>query len=160
MARLSKISKLPRTIREDLNQRLDRNDTARSILKWLNAIPEVQELLKLHFNSEPVKEQNITNWRRSGFAAWQLRQDFMDRLEILQDESSDLAPAAEKMADHAARLLSIHFAMILSPSSGSQSKRSSHSSSSSYSSSSSKTFYYEDELEDEDESRVEGSIIC
>src|SRR6187402_3437894 len=124
MARLSKISKLPRPIREDLNERLDRNDTARSILKWLNAVPAVQEMLKISFNSEPVNEQNITNWRHSGFAAWQLRQDFMDRLEILQNESEDFTPAAEKMADHAAQLLAVHFALLLSPSSGSPSKRS------------------------------------
>ena len=80
MGRISKIAKLPHSIREDLNLRLERSDTARSILEWLNPIPEVQELLKLHFNGDAVNEQNITNWRRSGFAVWQTRHEFFDRL--------------------------------------------------------------------------------
>src|SRR6187399_2228914 len=130
MSRISKIAKLPPNIREDLNTRLERSETARSILKWLNKIPEVQELLKLHFKSEPVKEQNLTNWRRTGFAAWQLREAFMDRLEILQTESEDIQIAAQKMADHAAQLLAIHFAQLLSPSSRFQSCRSDSGSSS------------------------------
>ena len=43
MPRLSKISKLPPALREEVNERLERSDTAASIVEWLNALPEVQK---------------------------------------------------------------------------------------------------------------------
>src|SRR6187455_443739 len=93
MPRTSKIAKLPPALREEVNERLERSDTAASITEWLNALPDVQKMLKNSFNGDPINDQNITNWRRSGFAAWQLRHNFMDQLLILSDEASDIAAA-------------------------------------------------------------------
>ncbi|HWB05973.1 MAG TPA: hypothetical protein VG796_23325 [Verrucomicrobiales bacterium] len=108
-----KIARLPRVLREELNRRLERNVPARLLVEWLNALPEVQEILTNFFNSNPINEQNICNWRRSGFAEWQTRQDFLEHLREFTADAAEIDAAAPSMADHAANLLSIHFAVTL-----------------------------------------------
>jgi len=49
MTRLGKIARLPRGIREELNRRLADGEVGRSLLEWLNALPEVTTALAAHF---------------------------------------------------------------------------------------------------------------
>jgi len=70
----SKISRFPRHIREELNQRLDRSEKQNRTLEWVNSLPEVQAILKEEFEGEPVKKQNLTKWKKHGFRNWQLHQ--------------------------------------------------------------------------------------
>ena len=72
--RKGKIARLPRLIRDQINERLDDGQPGSVILPWLNALPEVITILTAHFDSQPINDQNLSDWRRGGFQDW-LRAD-------------------------------------------------------------------------------------
>jgi hypothetical protein len=65
-----KIARLPRNLRDELNQRLENGEPAGAILPWLNALPEVKAMLADRFAASPVNQQNLTNWRQGGYQHW------------------------------------------------------------------------------------------
>ncbi len=70
MTPTGKIARLPETIRHQLNRRLADGQPAQAILPWLNGLAPVQAVLKQHFQSRPITPQNLSEWRRGGFALW------------------------------------------------------------------------------------------
>ncbi|HWB02385.1 MAG TPA: hypothetical protein VG796_05125 [Verrucomicrobiales bacterium] len=113
MSHIGKIASLPRPLREEVNHRMDRNVPARILAEWLNSLPEVQQILRDSFDGNPINEQNLCNWRQGGFQEWQTRREFLERLQLFSESAADIESAATGMADYAARLLSVHFAMAL-----------------------------------------------
>ena len=109
--RISKIARFPRQIREQLNQRLDSSEKTRLILAWLNSLPEVQAILAAEFAGEPVKQQNLDGWKKTGFRNWQLRQA---ALEFTQDALPDELDTSqlEKMSAKLIRCLQIRYAAV------------------------------------------------
>ena len=53
-----KIARLPRPLRDELNQRLAHNEDGTTLLNWLNAAPGVKDRLARDFAGEPVSQQN------------------------------------------------------------------------------------------------------
>src|SRR5580704_6402933 len=76
--RRGKIARLPRSIRDQLNVRLDDGQDAEQILPWLNILPEVQKTLAKHFNGAPVSAQNLSGWRQGGFQEWLLHRQYIE----------------------------------------------------------------------------------
>lgn len=74
MALQSKISQLPRKVRDELNRRMDDGQLSPEILPWLNALPEVQDLVQRKFKGDEVSNQNLSTWRETGFCEWQDQQ--------------------------------------------------------------------------------------
>src|SRR6266568_3622712 len=109
--RTGKIARLPHSIREQLNLRLQNNERGKSILKWLNGLPEVQAVLKEHFKGKPIGLQNLTEWKQGGFNDWQIRQDALQLAGSLDDEHSlgDKA-LASAFSEKLARWLILRFA--------------------------------------------------
>jgi hypothetical protein len=70
-ARKGKIARLPRKVRDELNQRLDDGQPGSQVLPWLNAMPEVQAVLDRHFGGASINDQNLSDWRLGGFRDWQ-----------------------------------------------------------------------------------------
>ena len=68
-----KIGRLPRAIREQINQRLLDNEPAGSLLPWLNALPAVQALLAVKFGGKPINEPNLSHWRTGGYQQWAMQ---------------------------------------------------------------------------------------
>jgi hypothetical protein len=66
-SRNGKIARLPAEIRQELNQRLERSEPSTQLLPWLNALPEVQQVLREEFEGVPINKQNLSQWRRGGF---------------------------------------------------------------------------------------------
>jgi len=81
-----KIGRLPASLREQLNLRLNDGESAGPLLAWLNAQPETLELLARDFGSEPVSEQNLTNWRQGGHVLWLKQQE---RRELVRQMARD-----------------------------------------------------------------------
>ena len=109
-----KIARLPRPILQELNQRLDSAEPGKQILLWLNALPEVQALLQAEFDSQPIKKQNLADWKQSPrFRNWQLLQT---ALQFTQDSLPDeLDPAhLDKIAANLIRCLQLRFAALAS----------------------------------------------
>jgi hypothetical protein len=113
MSRTGKIARLPRPIREELNVLLERSTPGRLLAAWLNSLPEVQELLRDFFDNKPVNEQNLSEWRRGGFAEWQTRNDLLDRAGDASLDAEKLEAAVGPMAHHAAQFLSARYAVAL-----------------------------------------------
>lgn len=105
-----KIGRLPEKTRNELNQRLADGEPAAPLLQWLNARPEVRDLLARRFHAEPVSEQNLTNWRAGGFLRWQQHQT---RCELLREMVAD-GESLEEQTYHSyseiGRRLSVLFA--------------------------------------------------
>jgi len=86
--RTGKIARLPQSIREQLNRRLNDGEPAHSILKWLNRVPEVQAVLAANFDGRPLNKVNLTEWRHGGYRDWLVRQDALDFVEELDDKEA------------------------------------------------------------------------
>jgi hypothetical protein len=68
--RISKISRLPKIIRDQINQKLEDNIPGNDLLTWLNDLPEVQKVLADHFGGRLITKQNLSDWRHTGFIDW------------------------------------------------------------------------------------------
>ena len=52
-----KIARLPRFVREELNERLERSEESPQLLDWVNALPEVQEVVQNDFAGVPSQSR-------------------------------------------------------------------------------------------------------
>ena len=107
----SKIARLPRHTRNELNRRLDNGERDNSVLQWLNSLPEVQALLMTEFGGEPIKRQNLARWKKTGLRNWQLCQA---ALLLIQDTSVDDLDQStvEKMGANLIRCLQLRYAAL------------------------------------------------
>ena len=65
-----KIGRLPKTIQDQVNHRLDNGEKGSLLVAWLNSLPEVQAVLAAEFTSKPIREQNLSEWRKHGHKNW------------------------------------------------------------------------------------------
>lgn len=105
MKAVGKIANLPARIREALNRRLHDGQPASVILPWLNAVPEVIDVMKERFDGEPVSDQNLSNWRTGGFLKWQAESAEIEKTKDLAAFSAELAEAAGLGISKAAKAL-------------------------------------------------------
>jgi len=107
MTRNGKIARLPRPLRDELNQRLSANEEGAALLDWLNAAPDVKAVLARDFAGEPVSKQNLYEWHHGGFVEWQSRQDLFAGAALESNSAppalSATTPMAESPANSAAR---------------------------------------------------------
>ena len=85
MTRTGKIARLPHDIREQLNARLRSGEQGKTLLQWLNALPEAIAILAANFTGHPFTPANLTEWKRGGYQDWLVRQDALDLARSLQD---------------------------------------------------------------------------
>src|SRR5712664_89126 len=70
---IGKIARLPHSIRAQLNLKLHDGIPAKSILPWLNSLPEVKAILAADFDNRPINKQNLSEWKHGGFRDWLLQ---------------------------------------------------------------------------------------
>src|SRR5258708_34176806 len=85
MTRTGKIARLPHQIREQLNPRLRDGHKAKSILPWLNPLPEVQSVLQAEFDGRPITPGNLTEWKKGGDREWHASQQALQFFQNLRD---------------------------------------------------------------------------
>ena len=66
--RTGKIARLPKSIRHQLNRRLEDGQPGNQLVVWLNGLPEVRHTLELHFDAHPINEQNLSDWKQAAAA--------------------------------------------------------------------------------------------
>ena len=103
MKRRGKIARLPREIRQELNERLHEDEIGKSLAEWLNGLPEVQAVLKAHFEGALITEQNISEWRKRGYAEWVEHEEALEVAVRLGERAQewkgkDLPPMSEALA--------------------------------------------------------------
>ena len=113
MTRNGKIARLPRHIRDELNQRLDNGEPAVRLVDWLNNLPEVQKVLETEFESRPINESNISEWKKGGYLEWQAQRETHAELREFYGDSEDLSTMAADLANKIEALLLARYAIIL-----------------------------------------------
>jgi len=105
-----KIGRLPGAVREQLNQRLADGEPARTVLVWLNALPEVQSVLAAQFAGQPVSEPNLSRWRTGGYQLWLKERE---RRAVVRELSGEVHPDEVKAeAEELATALSRNFSTV------------------------------------------------
>lgn len=105
MARQGKIARLPLAIREELNRRLLEGQSGGKILPWLNELPQVKAVLEEDFEGLRVRDQNLSEWRKGGFADWLARRDRLDTTKELAKFAADITKAGKgSLSDGAAAI--------------------------------------------------------
>jgi hypothetical protein len=111
MTRKGKIARLPETVRNEVNRKLEDGLLAKEILAWLNGLPEVQEILARQFEGNPISEVNLTHWRKGGFADWRARRDGEFDIAALRLKIDDVKQGgAPNLPEDISTLLSIGMA--------------------------------------------------
>jgi hypothetical protein len=114
-ARNGKIARLPRDIRNQLNQRLEQSEQSPELLEWLNALPETQKIVQDHFAGVPISPQNLSQWRQGGFQEWLARRDLAEDAREVRHLSDELdsEDSLSVLADDAAVVLSARIGSLL-----------------------------------------------
>ncbi len=111
--RNGKIAKLPRGLRDQINRAFDASQSAVSIARELNKIPEVKTMLEAHFEGRPISPQNLSEWKAGGYRDWQLRQEFILQHEEFAANIHELSQTAEGMANALFGLLLLDYARLM-----------------------------------------------
>jgi len=104
------ISTLPKTIRDQLNQRLESGEPETPLLEWLNGLPEVQEMLQTEFPGASISEKDLAQWKQEDYPAWLERQETTVAMQTMVADVEELTPAgAEPPAELLAQWLAFRY---------------------------------------------------
>src|SRR5437016_6073540 len=108
---IGKIARLPHPIQDQLNQRLETDEEAKTILSWLNALPEVQAVLQADFGGMAVTAKNLSEHKNRGFLDWQQRQQALEfAVNLNADDSALQQVLPSDLAEKLARWVSVRYA--------------------------------------------------
>ena len=114
MKRTGKIARLPRTLRNQLNQRLHNGEPGVELIKWLNSLPEVQAILAEHFNGVPISPQNLSEWNNGGFLDWLTTQELLEDAREFAANTAELPGFTDgHLADCLAHAITARYAVLL-----------------------------------------------
>ena len=114
MTRNGKIARLPRSVRDQLNRRLQDGVQGKDIVVWLNGLPETIQLLATEFGGRAISEQNLSEWKAGGFREWQNQQEALALARDLAGDAEELTTAAKgSMADRMATVVTARYAAAL-----------------------------------------------
>jgi len=88
--RLGKIARLPRLIREQLNERIQDGEAGPALLEWLNSLSDVREVLAREFEGKPINAPNLTAWRQGGYTDWVTQGEVLELSQRLEEEVWDI----------------------------------------------------------------------
>ena len=109
-----KIARLPREIRYELSRRLDRGETGKALVQWLNQLPEVKAVLMAQFGGRPINEVNLSEWKAREYREWRARQEILGEALEISGTATELSKATEgKLSDNVATLLSARYLKLL-----------------------------------------------
>jgi len=119
MTRNGKIARLPQTIREQINRRLENGEEGKQIVQWLTTLPEVAAVMAAEFDGQPVNEPNLSHWKLGGYRDWQAEQAAMESALQFRSEAAQLTQSGgPQLSDQLALCLTARFAAALRHTSG------------------------------------------
>ena len=104
MARKGKIARLPLALREEVNRRLLEGQSAAKILPWLNELPATIAALEEDFEGLRISDQNLSEWRKGGFAEWLARRERLDSTRELAQFAAQMTQAGGSLSDGASAI--------------------------------------------------------
>ena len=113
--RTGKIARLPLAVREQLNERLlEGGEGGKSLVAWLNSLPEVQSIMKSHFEGAVIREQNLSEWRQGGYQEWRKQKERRGAVAEFQENMTGMKGVAqESLTEQLAFYLASHVIMEL-----------------------------------------------
>lgn len=109
-----KIARLPRSIRDELNHRLDNNEPGVRLVAWLNGLPEVRKVLDTDFEGREISEQNLSEWKANGYLDWQGQQQALAATQELKANARELAAdSAGELTESLATVVAARYAIAL-----------------------------------------------
>ncbi len=112
MQRESKLTRLPRAIREQLNRRLDNGEPTAKTLEWLNSLPEVKALVAAEFAGKPISKSNLSKYKKTVLRKWQIRQTAIEFALTETDTAPGQDPLPASMTEKLAEFVAIRFAAL------------------------------------------------
>ena len=91
MTRNGKIARLPQSIREEINGRLQNGEEGKQITDWLNTLPKVKALMKAEFEGQPVSESNLSHWKLGGYVDWEEQQAALEAVRRFGEDAAELS---------------------------------------------------------------------
>ncbi len=114
-ARTGKIARLPRSIRDALNRRLEEGESGVELVAWLNGQPAVRDILESGFGGRPISQQNLSEWRKGGFVEWRKHQESMALARDLCANADELTQLSdESLSDMLSPLLIARYMAVIS----------------------------------------------
>ncbi len=109
-----KIGRLPSDTRNWLCSRLQNGEPGKELVKWLNGMEEVQNIMKWHFGGKPITEQNLSEWKNRGYQDWLRHWEIRRELWLVRDRAKELDEDAKETAisDLTASLLAAELAVL------------------------------------------------
>ncbi|MGB8355628.1 MAG: hypothetical protein WCD79_17145 [Chthoniobacteraceae bacterium] len=104
-----KIAKLPPQIREQLNRRLQTGEQGRTLVEWLNSIPEVRAIIAQEFAGKQIREQNLSEWRKRGYREWHEQHQTVETIRSVITGTTELQQTRAKIADNIAVWLAARY---------------------------------------------------
>lgn len=110
--RNGKIARLPVEVREQLNRRLENGWRGPRLLKWLNDLPEVREVLRREFHGRAISAQNLSQWREGGYPDWLRLQESRDGMQWMAERADELwyRVDEEDFCEQLARIVTVEVA--------------------------------------------------
>src|SRR5947207_11024149 len=107
ITRKGKIARLPKAVRDELNDRLLEGEPGNYLVNWLNEMKEVQAVLAENYGGRSINEQNLSEWKQGGFEDWRRHQESLELTDRIFEEAEDYMPdddstVADRLADMAA----------------------------------------------------------
>jgi hypothetical protein len=91
--RVGKIAQLSKVIRDEFNQRIENGKLGPELFRWLNSLPETQQLLTEKFDRQPVTKSNLSDWRQGGYRDWLKDKAREERIRRLSETGNSLQQA-------------------------------------------------------------------
>ena len=88
--RTGKIARLPKSIRDELNRRLEDGWQNIKLVDWLNELPAVREILLEQFHAEPITEPNLSRWKEGGYQDWLRHRESQEQLRWVIERGEDV----------------------------------------------------------------------
>lgn len=109
-----KISHLSPEIREQLSSRLEQGETGKSLVQWLNQLPEVKAVLATHFGGRPINETNLCKWKAHGHRQWLARRQAIADARRLSHDAAELSQLShQRLTDNLATVLAARYAAAI-----------------------------------------------
>jgi hypothetical protein len=84
MTRKGKVARLPMAVREQLNQRIRTGEQGKRLVAWLNTLPEVKDRMAELFGGFPMREQNLSQWKKGGYRDWLFLREAREVSKLLE----------------------------------------------------------------------------
>jgi hypothetical protein len=112
--RVGKIGRLPKSIREMLGQRIENGEPGTELVRWLNGLSRVQELMQEQFEGRVITEQNLSEWKQTGHVEWLRHEQTRSLVGQLTEQAEALGETTngQEISDLFASVLAAELAQL------------------------------------------------